>query len=52
MQSGVEHPARLAREALGGPGVAVVELRSQAMASGAEEFKAFEATGWSRRANT
>src|SRR4051794_39481371 len=30
----------------------VVGLWSRAMASGAEEFKAFEAAGWSRRADT
>ena len=33
-------------------GAAVVELGSLTMASGAEEFKAFEAAGWSRRADT
>lgn len=48
LKSGVEHPGPVAREALG-PAVAVVELGSWTMASGAEEFKAFEAAGWSRR---
>src|SRR6187200_1065244 len=34
------------------PGVAVVELGSRVMADGAQEFKEFEAAGWSRRADT
>jgi hypothetical protein len=51
---GIQAGSRTGRSAalLGGPGVAVVELGSQAMASAAEKFKAFEAAGWSRRATT
>jgi SAM-dependent methyltransferase len=45
-------PAPLSREGARRPWRCRRRVRVTAMASGAEEFKAFEAAGWSRRAST